>query len=215
MLKLYVNSGSGSACVEAALAELDIPFQRVRVNYTEEGIDDPSFAEINPRMQIPVLVFDGGECLTETFAILSYFANKYPASGLAPKAGTFERAKLDQWMSFILANIYEGELRKNYPQRFVIGDASLVAEAAEQFVLSNYQLIEAACSNEAYFFGDKLTIVDLYLWMFVNWFEDLEEISTLCPKIVGIADRVMSRPKIAPIHQFNFGEGLGWNDINQ
>ncbi len=209
-MKVYVNPGSGSACVEAALAELDLPLERIPVQYTEDGIIDPDFTEVNPRRQIPALILDDGACLTETMAILMYLADCHPQSGLAPTAGTFERAKLDQWMSFMLANIYEGELRKNYPQRYVIGDPQYVEEAAEVFVMENYRILEDACGDGPYFFGTRLTIVDIYIWMFINWFEEFDEIREACPRIIALAETVMNRPKIAPIHLFNFGEGLGW-----
>ncbi|MEM8661414.1 MAG: glutathione S-transferase family protein [Pseudomonadota bacterium] len=209
-MKIYVNPGSGSACVEAAMAELDLSFERIPVDYTEDGIVDPEFIKINPRRQIPALILDNGVCLTETMAILMYLADNHPESGLTPRSGTLERAKLDQWMSFVLANIYEGELRKNYPQRYVIGDPQFVEDAAETFVMDNYKILESACGDGPYFFGESLTILDIYLWMFINWFEEFDEISEACPKIIALAETVMQRPKIAPVHLYNFGEGLGW-----
>lgn len=209
-MKVYANPGSGSACVEAVLAELNLPFERVLVDYTDDGIVDPDFVKINPRRQIPALVFEDGACLTETMAILMHLADGHPQSRLAPTPGTFERAKLDQWMSFLLANIYEGELRKNYPHRYVIGDPNPVEEAAEAFVMENYRILEDACDGGPYFFGSDVTIVDIYLWMFINWFEEFDEIREACPRLIALAEAVMNRPKIAPIHRFNFGEGLGW-----
>ncbi|MEM0953802.1 MAG: glutathione S-transferase family protein [Pseudomonadota bacterium] len=209
-MKVYANPGSGSACVEATLAELDVPFERIQVDYTEHGIVDPDFVRINPRRQIPALVLDDGSCLTETMAILMHLADTHTDSGLAPAAGSLPRARLDQWMSFTLANIYEGELRKNYPHRYVTGDPQSVEEAAETFVMDNYKILEDACSDGLYFFGDTPTILDIYLWMFINWFEELDAISAVCPKIISLAERIMNRPKILPVHRHNFGEGLGW-----
>ena len=188
-----------------------MPFERVPVNYTDEGIDDPEFALINPRNQIPALVFDDGTCLTETLAILNCLADRHPESGLAPAPGSLARARLDQWMSFTLANIYEGELRKNYPQRYVVGDVRAVEAAAEAFVLENYRFLEAACSEGPYFFGASPTILDFYLWMFINWFEDPEDLRSACPRLLGVADAVMHRPGIDAVHRYNFGEGLGWS----
>ncbi|MEM6605479.1 MAG: glutathione S-transferase family protein [Pseudomonadota bacterium] len=209
-MKIYANPGSGSACVEAALAELDLPYERLLVEYSDDGIVDPDFIAVNPRRQIPALVFDDGSCLTETLAILTYLADTHPQSGLTYEPGSFARAKLDQWMSFLLANIYEGELRKNYPLRYVVGEPRYVKEAAERFVIENYKILENACSEGPYFFGPSLTIVDIYLWMFINWFEELDEVQAASPKIVGVAEAVMVRPRIKPVHLFNFGEGLGW-----
>ena len=113
-------------------------------------------------------------------------------------------------MSFTLANIYEGELRKNYPHRYVVGDPQPVEQAAETFVMENYTILEEACKGP-YFFGEALTILDIYIWMFINWFEEFEEINKACPKIISLSEAVMNRIKIAPVHTFNFGEGLGWN----
>ncbi|MEO1080957.1 MAG: glutathione S-transferase family protein [Pseudomonadota bacterium] len=208
-MKVYANPGSGSACVEAVLAELNLPFERVLVDYTEDGIVDPDFVSINPRKQIPALVLDDGACLTETMAILMHLADSHPQSQLAPTPGSFARAKLHQWMSFILANIYEGELRKNYPHRYAACDPHYVEEAAEAFVMENYRILEDACGGP-YFFGKDVTIVDIYIWMFINWFEELDAIREACPRTIAVAEAVMNRPKITPIHRFNFGEGLGW-----
>ena len=46
--------------------------------------------------------------------------------------------------------------------------------------------------------------------MFVNWFEVFDAFQNECPKILALAETVMQRPKIAPVHEFNFGPGLGW-----
>jgi len=210
MMQIYANPGSGSACVEALMAELDIPFERRLVEYTDDGIVDPDFIKINPRRQIPALVLEDGACLTETTAILTYLADGHPDSEFAPPPRSFARAKLDQWMSFVLANIYEGELRKNYPQRYVVGDPQSVEKVAESFVIENYKILEDACSDGPYFFGKAPTILDIYIWMFINWFEEFDEISEACPKMITLATTVMNRPKIRPVHLFNFGKGLGW-----
>jgi glutathione S-transferase len=212
-MKLYINPGSGSACVEALLAELDIRYERVAVEYSEDdGIIDDSFASINPRMQIPALVLEDGVCLTESAAILMYLADLHPDSQFAPAIGSLERARLNQWMCFVLSNIYEGELRKNYPQRYVQGNPDLVQEAACTFVMENYQILENALAETPYFFGNQITILDIYIWMFVNWIEDIEDFRAACPKVTLLAEAVMNRPKIATVHADNFGSGLGWND---
>ena len=209
-MKLYVNPGSGSACVEAVLSELDMPFERIPVEYNENGIADDEFVNINPRRQIPALVLDDGDTLTESAAILMYLADANPQSNLAPAPGSLARARLDQWMCFTLANIYEGELRKNYPQRYTNGDPQHTADAAEAFVMANYKIMNDAIGDGPYFFGATLTILDVYIWMLVNWFEEFAEFRAACPKVVALAENVMNRPKIAPFHKFNFGEGLGW-----
>ena len=53
------------------------------------------------------------------------------------------------------------------------------------------------------FFGDDLTVLDIYIWMFSNW-QDAAWLEANCPKIVRLANTVKVRPKIAPIHEENF-----------
>lgn len=128
--------------------------------------------------------------------ILNYLADRLPECGLAPAPGSLARARPDQWMSITLANSYEGELRKNYRQRYVVADVQAVEAAAEACVFENYRLLEAACSEGPYFFGASPTILDFFLWMFINWFEDPEDLRSACPRLPGLADTVMHRPGI-------------------
>ena len=89
------------------------------------------------------------------------------------------------------------------------GDPDEGEAAAERFVLENYALLEKTVTGP-YFFGDSLTVLDIYLWMFINWFETFETGAPVCPKIMALAEAVMNRTDFAPVHRFNFGEGLGW-----
>jgi len=208
-MKLYGNPGSGSACVEAVLSELDIGFERASVEYGEDGIIDETFISINPRRQIPALVLNDGTCLTESAAILMYLADANPRSNLAPEPGSLARARLDQWLVFMVANIYEGELRRNYPHRYVVGNPRSVAEIARNFLMTQYRLMENSAGDGPYFFGATFTILDVYIWMLVNWDEEHEVFRKQCPRMFAIAQTVKSRPKIAPIHAHNFGGDSG------
>ena len=48
---------------------------------------------------------------------------------------------------------------------------------------------------------------------FEGWFEELDEVRAACPRLVALAETVMRRPRIAPVHRSNFGEGLGWAPV--
>jgi glutathione S-transferase len=58
--------------------------------------------------------------------------------------------------------------------------------------------------NEPYFFGDDPTMLDIYLWTFANW-HDTAWLEANCPKIARLVRTVSTRPKIAPIHEENYG----------
>jgi len=206
MYTLYGSPGSGSASVEAALAESGAQFEFVRIRTSNGDHLTADFTAINPRQQIPALVIEDGSAMTEGVAIMLYLADANPASGLAPKPGTTERAQHDRWLVFMAINIYEGELRKGYSDRYSSdpNGAAGVAEAADLYVKRHWLLLEEAIKTGPYFFGEQLTMVDLYLWMLANWM-DAEWLKAHCPKIETLRQTIGARPKMASITAANFG----------
>src|SRR5438477_46817 len=78
-----------------ALHEAGLPHQLVKVDLrakkTENGDD---YTSINPKGQVPALVLDNGELLTEGPVIVQAIADKAAAKNLAPAAGSPERYRL-------------------------------------------------------------------------------------------------------------------------
>ena len=68
----------------------------------------------------------------------------------------------------------------------------------------HYSIFEEALGDGPCFFGDDLTVLDIYIWMFSNW-QDAAWLEANCPKIVRLANTVKVRPKIVPIEEENFG----------
>jgi len=67
------------------------------------------YLAINPLGMVPALRTDDGEVLTENAAILQYVADRFPGAGLAPPASdAIGRARLQQWLSFIGAELHKG-----------------------------------------------------------------------------------------------------------
>ncbi len=64
--------------------------------------------------------------------------------------------------------------------------------------------IEAALDLGPYFLDRSFSILDIYVWMLAQWM-DRPWLEDNCPKILALADAVKARPKIAPIHDLNFG----------
>ena len=94
-MDLYFAPLSCSLATRIALYESDqaAGFHQVMLSTkrTSAGAD---YLAINPKGQVPALVCDDGEVLTEGVAILQYVADRAPTSGLAPPAGAFDRYRL-------------------------------------------------------------------------------------------------------------------------
>jgi len=80
------------AGAEARFIEVDPKSKR-----TPDGAD---YREIYPVGLVPLLRLDDGSLLRENAAILQYIAARYPQAELVP-ADAAERARLQQWLSFI------------------------------------------------------------------------------------------------------------------
>ncbi|MCX7888242.1 MAG: glutathione S-transferase family protein [Rhodobacteraceae bacterium] len=204
--RLYGRRGSGSACIEAALAECGVPFEFVEVPRAPESEGMRALVALNPRGQVPVLILPDGSAVTESTAILFHIADAHPESRLAPEPGSFARAHHDRWLLFLQANNYEAALRYFYPDRYTTapGGADGVKDAARDYILRHFGLVESAMADGSYPVGPELTLADIYLWMLFNW-HPADFFGERFPRISALAARVAARPAIAPIHRLNNG----------
>ena len=205
MYKLYGSPTSGSAAVEAALAAVGADYAVIPTITSEGQHLTDAFRAINPRQQVPALMLPDGSVMTEGAAMMLHLADAFPDAGLAPPPGSPARAQHDRWLIFMAVNIYEGELRKAYPERYSddASGAAAVMSNADAYVNCHYAILESVIAGP-YFFGDALTMVDIYLWMLAFWM-DRDWLSTHCPRIAALSAIVQTQPKIAPIHAAHFG----------
>ncbi len=83
-VKLYGAEGSGSIAIEAALTLLGLPYALIEGATWNEVTARERVAAHNAMRQVPTLVLDDGEVMTESAAILIYLADAYPEGRLAP-----------------------------------------------------------------------------------------------------------------------------------
>lgn len=202
---LHGRKGTGSAAPEAALAEAGVAFDLIEVPSDKGEAAQSGFLSVNPRGQVPALVLPDGTAIAEGTAILLHVADAVPGAGLAPPPGSFARAHHDRWLLFLQANIYEGFLRQFYADRYTAdpAGAEAVAAAAEDYVKQHFELFEAGLGETPFACGERLSVLDLYLWVLAQWV-DQDWLADRCPKIRRLSDRVANRPLIAPVHRVHF-----------
>ncbi len=206
MYKLYGTKMTGTCAVKAALTEAGAPFEEVEITTSKKQHLTEEYRQINPRQQVPSLMLPDGSIMTEGPAMLLHIADAHPEVRLAPTLGTPERAQHDRWLIFFAVNVYEGELRKMFGERYTTDTNGKrgVEEAAKAYVDRHYSIFEEALGDGPYFFGDDLSMLDIYVWMLSQW-QDAAWLEANCPKIVRLADTVKACAKILPIHEENFG----------
>jgi glutathione S-transferase len=108
VFKLYYAAGGCSISPHIALREVGVSFELCVVNLKSKKLEDGSdFTAINPKGQIPVLILENGELLTEGSAIVQYIADLDPSRKLAPPPGTLARARLQEWLNFIASELHK------------------------------------------------------------------------------------------------------------
>ena len=100
-MKLYrMVSRDRSGQVNWFLNELGLPFETEELSYKDGDLDKEEYLAKHPLGQVPVLE-DGDVRLFESYAIISYLADKYPEKEMAPPVTDLRaRGEYYKWMFF-------------------------------------------------------------------------------------------------------------------
>ena len=158
-MKLYYARGTCSLSphIVAREAGLSIELERVDIltkpHRTETGAD---FTAINPKGYVPALSLDDGEVLTEGVAIVQFLADLSPQSALAPAAGTIERYRFQEWLTFI-----SSELHKMF--------SPCAADVARAKIAERFAFLDAHLATRPYLLGERFSAADAYAFTIVGW----------------------------------------------
>jgi len=191
-MKLYYSPGACSFSPHIALREAGLDFDLVRVNLeTHKLADGSDFSRINPKGYVPVLELDNGTRLTEGPAIVQYIADLKPESGLAPKAGTFARYQLQEWLGFI-----NSEVHKGFGPLFNPKTPGEYKTIARQSLTDRLGHVAGHLAQNDYLMGKQFTVADAYLYTVLNWGQwtgiDIKQ----WPALVAFQQRVSTRPGV-------------------
>lgn len=200
-MKLYFSPGACSLSPHIALREAGLDFEAVRVDLRNKRLQDGSdFREINPKGYVPALALDNGEMLTEGVAIVQYIADQKPETKLAPQAGSFERYRLNEWLTYIAT-----ELHKNFSPLFDPTSPNATKEASKQRLADRFEFVEKKLGDNDYLFGDTFTVADAYLFTVLGWSDHVGLDLSAREGLRKFRERVASRPAVKAALQ---AEGL-------
>jgi glutathione S-transferase len=166
-MKLYLlPTSSNSRRAALAAVELNLPVELVLVDLAKGEQKTPAFAAMNPNMKVPVLE-DDGFFLNESWAIMTYLADKAGPTSLLPERGK-GRAEVLRWMFWganewapAVAKLrYENQLKQAYG--LGAPDPVRVAEA-EKAVRRLAGILNEHLKGRLYVCGQQLTLADLGL----------------------------------------------------
>jgi glutathione S-transferase len=189
--QLYYAPGACSLAPHIVLRELGEDFSLVKVSTKTHKTDDGAdFYAINPKGYVPAIRLPGGEILTEGAAISQYLVDTKPASPLALKVGTLERARVTEWLVFI-----NSEVHKTFGGMFNPAITEDQKKALLEKLATRFDYIEKTLGDgRAYLTGANFTIADAYLFVVANWSNFLSVDLKPWPKLQAFQARVQARP---------------------
>jgi glutathione S-transferase len=191
-MKLYYSPGACSLSPHIALHEAGLAHELVKVDLrakkTENGDD---FNHINPKGQVPALLLDNGELLTEGPVIVQAIADKAAGKNLAPAAGTAERYRLQEWLNFITT-----ELHKNFSPLFNPSIPDEVKTIFRDRLTAKFKYIDGKLAGHDYLMGKQFTVADGYLYTMLRWADGHKFDLTSMKNLMAFKDRVAARPNV-------------------
>ncbi len=191
-MKLYYSPAACSLSPHIVLCETGLPYELVKVDLQAHTVEDGSdYFSINPFGYVPALSLDGEELLFEGPAIIQYLADQVPEKNLAPANGTFERARLQQWLNFLSAELHKGVGPLFNP--------AVPAEAKGVFVESfsnRLSQLAAALGDNDYILGEQYSVADAYLFTILGWCPFFEFDLSPWPTLQAFQGRVGARPAV-------------------
>ncbi|MFZ6675210.1 glutathione transferase GstA [Undibacterium sp. Xuan67W] len=191
-MKLYYSQGACSLSAHIALYEAGLTFEAIPApTKTHKLPDGTDFYNINPLGYVPLLELDDGRRLHEGPAIVQYIADQVPEKNLAPANGTFERYKLQEWLTFIGT-----ELHKNFAPLFKPGTPVETKAAASDQLKSRLAWVDGELAGKDYLLGDHFSVADGYLFNVTNWAHLVGLDISGFANLLAFRARVAARPAV-------------------
>ena len=154
----YMNPLSRARTIHWMLEEIGAPYETKVLSFKNKEHKSPEFLAINPLGKLPTIVHQG-VTITETAAICTYLADRFPEAKLAPPINSSERGSYLRWMFFaatcLEAAVIDKMLNRNSGDR-----PSALAYGSFEDMLRG---TEQALTPGPFVLGKHFTAVDVYL----------------------------------------------------
>jgi glutathione S-transferase len=191
-MKLYYSPGACSLSPHIVAREAGIAIELEKVDLgkhqTEKGED---FMTVNPKGYVPALRIDDGSVMTEGPAIVQYLADQKPAAKLAPAAGTMDRYRLQEWLTFIGT-----ELHKNFGPLFNRATSDDAKQTAKTSIAKRLAYLDEQLAKRQYLIGEAFSVADAYAFTILNWTNFVGIDLKAYPNLGAYMARVAGRPKV-------------------
>jgi len=191
-MKLYYAPGACSLSPHIVSREAGIPVELKKTSTKDKTIDGGGdYWKVNGKGYVPALELDNGQVLTEGPAIVQYLADQKPDTGLAPKAGSIERYRVQEWLNFITSEIHKGFsplFRPTTPDEY--------KKIAKENLANRFNWLDKQLAGKDYLMGKQFTVADAYLFTVLRWTTPTKIDLSPWPNLGAYLARVAARPKV-------------------
>lgn len=191
-MKLFDSPGACSLSPHIVLLETGLPFTIEKTDLkTKKTATGADYYSINSKGAVPALQLDDGRILTEGPAIVQYLADQKPESGLAPRAGTFERYQLMEILNYITSEVHKGFSPLFNPKISADWKASALANLGKKL-----DWLSGFLGSKTFLMGATFTVADAYLFTVLRWTEHVGVDLGKWPVLTAYRARVAQRPTV-------------------
>ena len=166
-MQLYYAPAAGALASHITIRELglDVDMVRVDVATTHQTENGEDYYQINPKGYVPYLTIDADTNLSEGAAVLQYLADQGADGAMIPPAGTLERYKAQEWLTFV------GTEPQRILTSFLIPDH--LTDAGWAFGTAKlhhrFAIMDERLADNEYLMGADYSVVDAYAFAILNW----------------------------------------------
>jgi glutathione S-transferase len=171
-MKLYIWPGACSLAPHIVSREVGINLDIAPLDRTERRAPD-------------------GQVLTEVGVISQYLADRKPGNDVVPPAGTLERYRVMEWLSFV-----SSELHKSFAPLFRPNTPDDYKTISKANIAQRFDWLDKLLDGKQYLTGDKFTAADAYLFVVSRWSPRVGIDLAKWPNLTAFIARVASRPKV-------------------
>ena len=207
MLKLFYTPHTSALATHIVLEEVAAKYELTLVDFSKEEQRHPDYLKINPIGRVPSLLTESG-VLTETPALLSYLAQSFPQSGLAPLDDPYLFAEMQAFNSFICSTLHVAHSHRMRGYRWADEPEAIEAmkRKVPQAVGAAFEHVERHILRGPWVLGEQYTVSDAYLFTMAQWMEADGVDPSHFPKVLDHRNRMSQRRAVRNALRHELGE---------
>jgi glutathione S-transferase len=168
----YYAPMSSATPVAWALAELDVPHEKVKFVLAEQKHKKPEFLKLNPNGKVPTLVVDGTP-MFEAVAIMQWLGDRFGAEKkLWPKFDDPQRLQAVSWATWSYVSFGNTLSRLFMATSDQFGPEfknAAQAEHCHKELSDLLSILDARIASKPYLLSEQFSLVDLIVASVVGW----------------------------------------------